>query len=85
VHDGAGELNGHNAIHGDEMNETNQTRQEVVVVDVRIPFTSMVSLMVKWAIAAVPAVLILFLLAGMLSMLFGGIFHWSMWRGGMTS
>ncbi len=67
------------------MNETNHTRQEVVVVDVRIPFTSMVSLMVKWAIAAVPAVLILFLLAGALSMLFGGIFHWGMWRGGMTS
>jgi len=61
------------------------SRQEVVVVDVSIPFTSMVALMVKWAIAAVPAVLILFLLIGMLSMLFGGIFHWGMWRGGMTS
>ena len=67
------------------MNETTQNRQEVVVVDVRIPFTSMVALMVKWAIAAVPAVLILFVLVGMLSMLFGGIFHWGMWRGGMTS
>lgn len=67
------------------MNETNQNRQEVVVVDVRIPFTSMVWLMVKWAIAAVPAALILILLAGLLSMLFGGVFHWGMWRGGMTS
>lgn len=65
--------------------EQQPSRQEVVVVDVRIPFTSMVALMVKWAIAAVPAVLILFVLAGMLSMLFGGIFHWGMWRGGMTS
>ena len=64
---------------------TNQSRQEVVVVDVRIPFTSMVALMVKWAIAAVPAVMILFFIAGLLSMLFGGVFHWGMWRGGMTS
>lgn len=38
-------------------------RQEVVVVDVRIPFWSMVWLMVKWALAAIPALLILYALA----------------------
>jgi len=34
-------------------------RREVVVTDVKIPFWSMVVLMVKWAIAAIPAVIIL--------------------------
>ncbi|HKK14622.1 MAG TPA: hypothetical protein VKA14_08175 [Gammaproteobacteria bacterium] len=33
--------------------------RRVVVVDVRMPFMSMVTFMVKWAVAAVPAVLIL--------------------------
>ena len=35
-------------------------RQEVVVVDIDIPFWSMVTLMVKWAIAAIPAFIILY-------------------------
>lgn len=63
---------------------SNNSRQEVVVVDVKIPFTSMVILLVKWAIAAIPAVIILIVLAGIISALFGGVFHWGMWRGGMT-
>ena len=33
--------------------------QPVVVTDIRMPFTSMVMFMVKWAIAAIPAILIL--------------------------
>jgi len=37
--------------------------QKVVVVDVNIPFGSMVGLMVKWAIATIPAFLILYFLA----------------------
>ena len=37
-------------------------RQEVVVVDIKIPFWSMVILMVKWAVAAIPAFIILFVL-----------------------
>ena len=59
-------------------------RQEVVVVDVKIPFTSMVILLVKWAIAAIPAVIILIVLVGIISTIFGGVFHWGMWRGGMV-
>jgi hypothetical protein len=38
-------------------------RAEVVVVDVKIPFGSMVVLLVKWAVAAIPAAIILMLLA----------------------
>ncbi len=48
-------------------------RREVVVVDVRIPFISMVMLMVKWAIAAIPAFLILAALGMALTVLLGGL------------
>jgi hypothetical protein len=44
-------------------------RQEVVVVDVSVPFGSMVVFMVKWAIASIPAFLILIVLG----VAFGGI------------
>ena len=48
-------------------------RREVIVVDVKIPFWSMVVLMVKWAIAAIPAVIILMVLAALLSIVLGMI------------
>jgi hypothetical protein len=51
---------------------------EVVVVDVKIRFWSMVILLVKWALASIPAILILFLVGTLLSALFGGLFHWGM-------
>jgi hypothetical protein len=54
--------------------------REVVVVDVKIPFWSMVILLVKWAIAAIPAMIILLVLAAATSMVLGGIFHWN-WTG----
>ncbi len=54
--------------------------REVVVVDVKIPFWSMVVLLVKWAIAAIPAMIILLVLAAVVSMLLGGAFHWN-WTG----
>jgi hypothetical protein len=54
--------------------------REVVVVDVKIPFLSMVILLVKWAIAAIPAVVILVALASLASMLMSGVFHWN-WTG----
>ena len=46
-------------------------RQEVVVVDLSLPFVSMVVFMVKWAIASIPAFLILFALGIVLGRLFG--------------
>jgi hypothetical protein len=55
-------------------------RREVVVVDVKIPFVSMVILLVKWAIAAIPAMIILLILATAASMVLGGVFHWN-WMG----
>ena len=60
-------------------------KREVVVTDVKIPFFSMVVLMVKWAIAAIPAVIILVMIAGAASALAGMLFgsgwhHWE-WPG----
>jgi hypothetical protein len=48
-------------------------RQEVVIVDVSVPFWSMVVFMVKWAIASIPAILILFWMALLFGGLLGGI------------
>jgi len=54
--------------------------ETVVVVDVKIPFWSMVILLVKWAIAAIPAMIIMLVLAAAVSTVLGGVFHWS-WMG----
>lgn len=53
-------------------------RNEVVVVDIKIPFWSMVVLMVKWTLAAIPAIVILVAIATIISAVFGGLFHWNM-------
>jgi hypothetical protein len=45
----------------------------VVVTDVQMPFTSMVEFMVKWAIASIPAALILTVLAVIGFALLGGV------------
>jgi hypothetical protein len=50
-------------------------RQEVVVTDIKIPFLSMVVLLVKWALAAIPALIILFFIFSILGIIFGGLFH----------
>jgi hypothetical protein len=46
----------------------------VTVVDIQMPFGSMVVFMVKWAIAAIPAAIILVVLAVFLTGVVGGIF-----------
>jgi hypothetical protein len=38
------------------------TKNEVVITDIKMPFWSMVGFMVKWAIAAIPAFIILVVL-----------------------
>jgi hypothetical protein len=60
-------------------------KREVVVTDVRIPFLSMVVLMVKWAVAAIPALIILLVIGAVASMVIAAIFggemhHWEMNR-----
>jgi len=51
-------------------------RTEVVVVDVKIPFASMVILLVKWAIAAIPAAIILIILAWLVTFALGFVPQW---------
>ena len=46
----------------------------VLVTDFQMPFASMVGFMVKWAIAAIPAVVILFAIFAILGALLGGFF-----------
>ena len=55
-------------------------KREVIVTDIRMPFVSMVVLMVKWALASIPAVIILFFIFGILGALFGGVFHGGLGR-----
>jgi hypothetical protein len=56
---------------------SNESGNHVVVVDVKMPFMSMVTFMVKWAIASIPAIIILVVIgaitAGVLSGIFGGM------------
>ena len=49
------------------------SRLEVVVVDIRIPFGSMITLMVKWAIASIPAFLILLILGALVVGVLGAL------------
>ena len=49
-------------------------QNEVTIVDIKMPFGSMVVFMVKTAIAAIPAVIILALIFALLGAIFGGIF-----------
>lgn len=53
---------------------------EVVVVDIKIPFLSMVVLMVKWVLAAIPAIIILAVIASILGAVLGGTLHWDMMK-----
>lgn len=48
--------------------------QEIVVTDIRIPFISMVVLLVKWSLAAIPAMIILISIALAISLALGGLF-----------
>lgn len=49
-----------------------RTNNEVTVVDIKMPFLSMVIFMVKAAIAAIPAVVILSLVASVVMTLLAG-------------
>ncbi|MDR9828986.1 hypothetical protein RCJ22_25695 [Vibrio sp. FNV 38] len=52
-----------------------KSNQEVTVVDIKMPFLSMVVFLVKLAIASIPAFIILSIIFGILGMMFGGVFN----------
>ena len=47
---------------------------EVVITDIHMPFFSMVGFMIKWAIAAIPAFIILYIIGFIFSAIFGSLF-----------
>lgn len=53
---------------------TSSDPSPVRIVDIKMPFGSMVVFMVKWAIAAIPAIIILALVGLLVSGLVTGIF-----------
>lgn len=57
--------------------------QEVVVTDIEIPFVSMVVLLVKWALAAIPAMIILISIGVAISLVLGALFGGTGWYGRM--
>jgi hypothetical protein len=56
--------------------------QKVSVSDVSMPFGSMVVFILKWTLASIPAMLIIFLVAMVIAGLFGGMF--AAMRGGTS-
>jgi hypothetical protein len=58
----------------------NDIERRVVVTDIRMPFLSMMIFMIKWVIASIPAFIILSILGGIVTALFGvlvqGIGHY---------
>ena len=47
---------------------------DVKLIDANMPFTAMVTLMMKIALASIPAIILLFIMGAFLSVLFGGFF-----------
>lgn len=56
------------------MNEATTGRTEVTVVDVQMPFGSMVMFILKWTLASIPAVIIVMGIGFVIALMFGGIF-----------
>ncbi|MBV5342991.1 hypothetical protein JZU68_05080 [bacterium] len=52
-----------------------ESNQNVRITDVDMPFMSMVVFMVKWAIAAIPAMIILAISGSIVAAILGGIFR----------
>jgi hypothetical protein len=50
-------------------------KQEVTIVDIKMPFISMVIFLVKLAIASIPAFILLSVIFMILGLVFGGVFH----------
>lgn len=57
------------------MNPVNQPEEprRVIVIDLQMPFVSMVLLMVKWALASIPALLILFAIFSFVTSVMGSM------------
>ncbi|HNX92048.1 MAG TPA: hypothetical protein PKI17_00880 [Syntrophomonas sp.] len=61
-------------IYGSRRQSSRDELQEVIVTDIQMPFLSMVSFMIKWIIASIPAIIVLVILFAIVSTVFGGLF-----------
>lgn len=52
---------------------SDEEAKRVIVVDLQMPFFSIVVLMVKWALASIPAIVILAVIFSIVSSLMGGL------------
>lgn len=52
-----------------------EEERQVIITDIRMPFLSMVVFMVKWVVASIPAIIILWVIGAILTLLFGGMMH----------
>src|SRR6478609_6701340 len=66
------ELQRRHRMRNDSMDSSPGSSAEVVVTDIQMPFWSMVWFMVKWSLASIPAVIILFVLFAGLYVAFVG-------------
>lgn len=57
----------------EETKITDKNNNEVIVKDIDMPFWSMVGFMIKWAIASIPAFIILVLIFSILSAFLTGL------------
>lgn len=64
-----------NAVPEVVVEKPNSAKTEVVIADCNMPFISMVMFMVKWAIASIPAMIILLFAFSTLTLFFGGVFR----------
>ena len=53
----------------------NEERQEVIVKDIKMSFDSMVIFMVKWALASIPALIILIIIGIISWAIIGAFLH----------
>ena len=54
--------------------------KRIIIRGIDIPFMDLVILLVKLAFAAIPAMIVIFVVFGLLSTLFGGVFNMFMFR-----
>jgi hypothetical protein len=66
-------LSGRALLGTSPVSAASETIARVSVVDINMPFGSMVSFMVKWAIAAIPAIIILAVLFSVVTGILAGV------------
>lgn len=54
--------------------------KKVIIKGIDIPFMDLVVLLIKLALASIPAVIVIFGFMSLMSMLFGGVFNFFMFR-----